>query len=427
MDSSKDLFFTQISSQSLEEMIEQAKESVILAAPGLQQNVANALVKTAARLGKEMVIVCLDASEHAIRLGYGEIQSIELLKANQLLVQHVEHLRFALIVVDGNGYSFTPNALYLESEAASSLGFNAIKLTADQVREACARLSIAAKAIAVAQCENDGTKQQLQNIDTDIKHQIIEDSSVVKISQALKEAPPQAFDVSRQVRVYSAYLQYVEVNMSGAAIQRQKVAIPKILQSVGATNNELEGRLKTSFDLLEKDNTLSSKKLDKKLKELRDAFTPSLGKTHGRVMLKSNKVFFNQEIELFKKQLEEHAKKVESSLQSDIDESIAKIAKYYLPIVKAKPPLDMRGKLGNHIEDDTHVTDWIIRQLNGVFPTANKMISNIYVSIIYKDVTFENLNDKEFLNAVEHAFPDVNWEKAYNESIAAAGKIEKKG
>jgi hypothetical protein len=363
-------------------------------------------------------------------LGYGEIQAIERLKTHHLLVQHVEHLRFALIVVDGNGYSFTPNALYLESDAASSLGFNAIKLTPDQIREATVRLSPAAKAVAIAQCDSEETKRKLQSIATVIEQKPVEDSSVTKIGQALKEAPPQAFNVSRQVRVYNAYLQYVEVSMTGAAIQRQKVAIPKVLQSIGTNDDELEGRLKTSFDLLEKDNNLSSKKLEQQLKELRDAFTPSLGKKHGRVMLKSNKDYFNRQIESFKNQLKDHANKVGSTLQINIDESVAKIASYYLPIVKTNPPMQMIGKLGMFKDDDEQVLAWIKRLLNEVFPTAEKMIHKMKISVIYKDVTFENLNDDEFLTALEQAFPDVNWDKAYQESITAAGispesKIEK--
>jgi hypothetical protein len=155
-----------------------------------------------------------------------------------------------------------------------------------------------------------------------------------------------------------------------------------------------------------------------------------LGKKHGRVMLKSNKDVFNQQIELLKSRLAEHAKEVESKLQSNIDESIAKIAKHYLPIVKAKPPLDLQGKLGMFINDDQQVLDWVIRQLTGAFPRAEKMISNMEVSVIYKDVTFENLNDSGFIAALKNAFPDINWDKAYQESIAAAGispknKIEK--
>jgi hypothetical protein len=421
MPSQAEAFFTQITSQSLQSMIEQAKKSVIIAAPGIQKNVAEAILLAAKRLGSEMVIVCLDVSEHALRLGYGDISAIEMLKDDGVLLQHVEHLRFALVVVDGNGYSFTPNALYLESDKSSSLGFNAIKLTTDQVREATVRLSPAAKAIAVAQCQDETTKQALNQITPFIEPLIVDKKVVEDIGNMLKVAPPVAFDVSRQVRVYNAYLQYVEVSMTGAAIQRQKVAIPKVLQSIDSENEELAGRLNTSFDLLAKDNILSSKKLEQKLKELRAAFTPSLGKTHGRVMLKSNKDLFNKQIELFKGQLAEHAKEVESTLQANIDESIAKIAKYYLPIVKTKPPMDMQGRLGMFINDDQQVMDWISRQLNGAFPKAEKMISNMEVSVIYKDVTFENLNDKEFIAALKVAFPDINWEKAYQESIAAAG------
>ncbi|MEP0357402.1 hypothetical protein [Paraglaciecola sp.] len=425
MSSQAETFFTQITSQSLQLMVEQAKKSVIIAAPGIQKNVAEAILSAAKQLGSEMVIVCLDVSEHSLRLGYGDISAVEMLKDDGVLLQHVEHLRFALVVVDGNGYSFTPNALYLESDKSSSLGFNAIKLTTDQVREATVRLSPAAKAIAVAQCQDETTKQALNQITPSIEPLIVDNNVVENIGNMLKVAPPVAFDVSRQVRVYNAYLQYVEVSMTGAAIQRQKVAIPKVLQSIGSDNQELAGRLNTSFDLLAKDNILSSKKLEQKLKELRAAFTPSLGKKHGRVMLKSNKDLFNKQIKLFKDQLAEHAKEVESTLQANIDESIAKIAKYYLPIVKAKPPMDMQGKLGMFINDEQQVMDWISRQLNGAFPKAEKMISNMEVSVIYKDVTFENLNDEEFIDALKNAFPDINWEKAYQESIAAAGITSK--
>jgi hypothetical protein len=418
----QDTFFSQLNNQSLAKMIEKANDSVIIAAPGIQQNVADALVTIARRLGPEMVVVCLDVSEHSLRLGYGCISAIDALKVNKILVQHVAHLRFALIVVDGKGYSFTPNALYLESDAASVLGFNAIKLTPIQVQEAIVRLSPAAKAIAVAQCENEPAKQALMNISPVIEQTPLEDEKIQNIKKALEEAPPVAFDISRQVRVYNAYLQYVEVNMTGAAIQRQKVSIPKVLQSIGTQDTELEGRLNTSFDLLEKDNKLSSKKLEKHLKELRDSYTPSLGKKHGRVILKSNKEDFNVEIKELKLQLAVHANEVEKSLQASIDESVGKIAQYYLPIVKEVQPKSMTGQLGELKNDPVKVLNWITRQLKGAFPTAQKMISKMEVSVIYKDVTFENLNDGDFRGAIKKAYPDVDWDKAYDEFIAASEK-----
>lgn len=39
----------------------------------------------------------------------------------------------------------------------------------------------------------------------------------------------------------------------------------------------------------------------------------------------------------------------------------------------------------------------------------------------FKEVTFETLNRKDFLESVKTAFPDLDWDKAYDE-FKAAGK-----
>jgi len=46
------------------------------------------------------------------------------------------------------------------------------------------------------------------------------------VERRLEEAPPVRFDVARQVRVFNAYLQYVELKLTGAAIQRHRLSIP---------------------------------------------------------------------------------------------------------------------------------------------------------------------------------------------------------
>jgi len=37
-------------------------------------------------------------------------------------------------------------------------------------------------------------------------------------------------------------------------------------------------------------------------------------------------------------------------------------------------------------------------------------------------VTFETLNSKDFLDAIKKAFPRIDWDKAYKESLAAGEK-----
>ena len=61
--------------------------------------------------------------------------------------------------------------------------------------------------------------------------------------------------------------------------------IPKTIQNLGADEG-LQSRLKTTFDLIERTGVLSSKKIEDKLNEIRKNFTPSVGKDHGRVLLR---------------------------------------------------------------------------------------------------------------------------------------------
>jgi len=57
-----------------------------------------------------------------------------------------------------------------------------------------------------------------------------------------------------------------------------------------------------------------------------------------------------------------------------------------------------------------------------VFPKADALIQKMQLDIRYKDVTFETLNQEDFLVAVKEAFPQVDWDKAYTEYRAAGEK-----
>lgn len=64
---------------------------------------------------------------------------------------------------------------------------------------------------------------------------------------------------------------------------------------------------------------------------------------------------------------------------------------------------------------------WIDRELDGDFPKAESLVSDMKLADRYSDITFETLNEEEFLKAVKKAFPDKKelWEKAHEEYLAA--------
>jgi hypothetical protein len=247
----------------------------------------------------------------------------------------------------------------------------------------------------------------------------VADEGFAAVERRLEEAPPVRFDIARQVRVFNAYLQYVELKLTGAAIQRHRLAIPASIQKLGGSK-DIEGRLRTTFDLIEKGGGLSSKALEGALTDIRNNFTPSLGKDHGRVVLNAAKPHLEERLATFRDELKAHQEKVEKELQGQLDESRKLIVEYFVPPVVANPPDAMRGQFLKFEEAEARA--WLDGELDRVFPKAEALIQKMQLDVSYKDVTFETLNREDFLDAVKEVFPRIDWDKAYKEFRAAGEK-----
>jgi hypothetical protein len=361
-----------------------------------------------------------------MRMGYGEIGAVKLLRDAGIVVRSAPGLRTALVIADNAGFIFTPTALYLEADPASSAAPNAIRMSGEQVAEALARLSPAAKAIAVAQAKTPEEKRRIEALPLDVGSVQVTDDKFAEVDINLKEAPPVRFNLARQVRVFEPYLQYVELSLTGAAIQRHRLAIPPRIQKLGGSK-DLENRLRTTFELIEKGSKLSSKPLEEALNEIRKNFTPSLGKDHGRVVLKAAKPHLTERLAAFREKLKKHQADVAADLQKHLDESRDQIIAYYLPRVNEAPPDALLGQslFGKPSEDDALC--WLKKELDLVFPCAESLIQEMKLDEHFKDVTFETLNRTDFLESVKTAFPNVNWENAYDEFLAAGESGGKNG
>lgn len=406
--------FRHLSSAGIADLIRTAEGSVCYAGPGIQPEPAEAMAEVAQRIGPELVTVSLDFDERVMRMGYGDIAAVQVLREAGIVINSSPGLRSALILVDGEGYTFTPTPLYLEAETVGDSARNALRLCPEQVAEALARLSPAAKAIAIA-CTNDPEeKERIANLPVEVGGIQVDGSQFKQVDESLKEAPPVRFDLARQVRVFEPYLQYVELSLNGAAIQRHRLAIPASIQELGGSK-DLEGRLRTTFDLIEKGGKLSSKPLENALNEIRKNFTPSLGKDHGRVVLKAAKPILVERLEAFRKTLEEHQEQVGAELQKHLDESRKTIVDYYLPRVMEAPPDALLGQSLSGLATENGARQWLNAELDRVFPSAKSLIQVMRLEERYKDVTFETLNRENFLQSVKEAFPGVDWDKAYEE------------
>ena len=408
--------FCSLTSDGIASQIRAAQISVCYAAPGIQAEPAMAMAEVAARLGPELITACLDFDERALRMGFGDITAVKVLREAGIAVSSAPGLRTGLLIVDREGYIFTPTALYLESDDRPTDAPNAMRLSKDQVSEALARLSPAANAIAIILAKTEEERDRIKEQVIEIRPEAVTDEAFRRVEQRLTDAPPARFDVARQVNVFSAYLQYVELSLTGAAIQRLRVAIPPNIQKLGGAT-DIEGRLRTTFDLIAKDERLSSKVLDEKLNEIRKNFTPSLGRNHGRVVLKSAKPRLEQRLDELRKEVICHQERVENELQLKIDNSRDKIIDYYVQRVLQDPPDAMLGSYS--IIDDANARKWLGKELDRVLPKADSLIQKMQLEVRYKDLTFETLSRDDFLGEIKAAFPDLEWDRTHDEFIAA--------
>ena len=349
--------FSLLTSERIASFIKSAKHSVCYVAPGILDGPARTLADLAKILGPEMVTVCLDFNERVLRMGYGRLEAVEILRDAGIAVRSAPGMRTAFIIVDREGYMYTPTALLLEAEPEKHPSPNAMRLSPDQITEILSRFSPLEKALAKANAETPKEKARIaaipdavtpETIQNDpfaafkpapmvLESEPVKEETVAEIKKQLEQAPPTKFDVARRVRVYSAYLQYVELSLRGAAIQRHKVQIPKVLQRLG-DNRDLEDLLKTTFDLIDKDSVTSSKRLDDELKEIRNKLTCILGKDQGRVFLKSKKTLLDMRIKELQEKIEKHKTRVQEKLQADIDASKKAVIRYYIDRVLQSPP-----------------------------------------------------------------------------------------
>jgi hypothetical protein len=106
-----DALFRSLDSKAIANMIRNAKCSVCYAAPGIQQQPANAMAELARRIGPELLTVSLDFDERVMRMGFGDIAAVKTLRDIGIVVS-TAGLRTGLVIMDDEGYIFTPTALW---------------------------------------------------------------------------------------------------------------------------------------------------------------------------------------------------------------------------------------------------------------------------------------------------------------------------
>ena len=113
-----------LTDEYLIERIKLAKERLFYMAPGVSLKVAKAISLQWTNLGTEMVNIVLDVDPEVCRLGYGEIEGLQLLEERArkvgTLVSHQPGIRIGLLVTDNSSIIFAPIPLLIEAGTTQS-------------------------------------------------------------------------------------------------------------------------------------------------------------------------------------------------------------------------------------------------------------------------------------------------------------------
>jgi len=333
-------------------------------------------------------------------------------------------------VCDDQAWVFAPTALYLQPEVQSDETPNAVALRASDVERVVARLLPSLLASDRVQALPAEVRQEIAQATVEIGREEVSRREIEKTREALKQVPPLAFDIARQVRVFVPYIQYVELSLHGVAIQRHRIDVPKSMQGIAASA-ELASRLHTTFQLIEKSSELSSIALEHDLDEIREIYTVSLGKPWGRVMLRSKRPPFDERIETLRQRLEAHKKSVKQKLTDRLQHSCEQLIDHFGVLVERAPPEALLGQISTPKPTSNQVRKWLQEELSRVFPTPAKLINRMTLDVQFRDVTYETLTQGGFAKKLRKAYPLVDWDKPFGEFDAArerdAEKIKRRG
>jgi hypothetical protein len=405
--------FTTLTDERLCFEISNAKRHVILAAPGISLQLAEALLQANSRLSKGSVQVVLDVSAKVARLGYGDHASVVKLTEAGMTVRKHDGLRIGVLICDDSGWSFATSPSLVEASPAEVGGaFNAILLDATQIALLRSELPL----ITIE--DKPGIVPNIAVVGKDPVDGMI----VNKVSHALEIAPPQKFDLARQTQVYTALIEFVELSFEGFNIQSRRVRLPKTLPIIASQDETIKERLTASLKVLNQvEKPKELRDITIKLEEIRSAYLVPVGQA-GRVMLKSKRRDFEKELSAIQNNLDKCKKTIEADLQLALDTVIESIVPELVRAVITNPPPRFRGLFPLTEES---AADFVRSELEKTFPKGSELVEGMKVRIFYKDVTYETLTNKEFSTNVMKMIPSKLLEGSLlqEEVAATAGTV----
>ena len=229
---------------------------------------------------------------------------------------------------------------------------------------------------------------------------------------ALENNPPVPVDLALITRVFSTKLQFVELTVKGAQISRSQLKVPSILfnaDAKGDLRDLIENKLHAFADLRDREIDVPAfDKSDKRVVEPvtegslqrrrydieRDFIFDIVG--YGRLIEKDTKAQFEKQVEAYKEQLIAHSEGIRKLL----DEQASQILDDAVELIMTRQ--SHAAAAGSKDKQELR-PEQLRRKLQYWLDRAKA--EPPVVTLVYKDVTYQQTQDDEFRKRVNKALP----------------------
>ena len=401
--------FQTVTGATLSKHITAARERVVFVAPGVTEDVSRALVAAHRRVS---VTAILDLSEDAYRIGFGDVTGLCHLRKHQSTMRLWQRsgLRLGLLIADDVVIVWSPTPQAVEDEREPGQP-NAVVLGAAAADESLA----------------DQVGENLKAETTDpAKSETLEE-----IIRRLQEDPPEPFDLTRKVRVFSSKFQFVETELQGAEWTKRKIRISSLLIN-SDLSEDLQDILDTQILPYQNKNDVTidaphivrgqiayNRSGDKILvpttqrdiemiwQDLKKRYVFTIP-GFGSLIRKQDIADFRKEIGAFKQLLQDWVGKFRRQIERDKDRIICDIVK------------SIRTRVERSDRKDKFDVTNLNREVRAGFQRMR--VIEPRVRIVIKNVSWESSRDNEFTDALRRVLPADDLRGWFDEFTAAQQK-----
>lgn len=447
--------FVSLDDEMIAHLISLASRTIAYASSSISETIAMAI--TAKRLAEPNVriVVIIDADPQTLRLGLGELNGVKLLWESGIEIRCAPKLRIGALIVDDMSWILTPTPeIVLDQPEPDSL--NAVKTTPrmtkwliyamapmmaiiDQVKEEIG----GGLPGGSYDDENDSDDVGSDDPDGVLGEDTIEEGDPLgdeteagkgpvydlaepeigtepftaetmdELNDQIESRPPRKFDHEREILVYNSYLQFVDMKFIGGRLSSRVIEVPKRLLKL-VDNEAKRIEITARFRLFEnaEDQIPAVRAFEQKVNEVRRCYTHPLGNDLGSVILARMRKDFDKELRDLQDELEELRTSTLKSIGAVIEKSKTRVIDDLLPFVVKNPPKRF-GSL--YAPDESRVREYLDHELYRLLPEASRLIEKMELLCVFKDVTWEMLNDEKFGKAIKERFPEEDFTKLYGE------------